>query len=88
MKITDEAKQVLEDFLTKKGAEGIRISSVAGGGCGSQFTMNLVPPKESDKIETINGIQVAFDSQVTGTEELTLDKEGTRLVLIDGSNCC
>ena len=58
------------------------------GGCGSQFTMNLVPPKESDKIETINGIQVAFDSQVTGTEELTLDKEGTRLVLIDGSSCC
>ena len=32
MKITDGAKQVLEDFLTKKGAEGIRISSVAGGG--------------------------------------------------------
>ena len=50
--------------------------------------MNLVPPKETDKIETINGIQVAFDSQVTGTEELTLDIEGTRLVLIDGSSCC
>ena len=89
MKITDEAKQLLENFLTKKGAEGIRISSVAGGGsCGSQFTMNLVLPKESDKIEIINGIQVAFDSEVTGTEELTLDKEGTRLVLIDGSGCC
>ena len=26
MKITDGAKQLLEDFLTKKGAEGIRIS--------------------------------------------------------------
>ena len=25
MKITDGAKQLLEDFLTKKGAEGIRI---------------------------------------------------------------
>ena len=88
MNITDGARQLLEEFLTKKGAEGIRISSVAGGSCGSQFTMNLVPPKESDKIETINGIQVAFDSEVTSTEELTLDKEGTRLVLIDGSNCC
>ena len=32
MKITDEAKQLLENFLTKKDAEGIRISSVAGGG--------------------------------------------------------
>ena len=88
MKITDEAKQLLENFLAKKGAEGIRIFSVAGGACGSQYTMNLVPPKESDKIEVINGIQVAFDSEVTGTEELTLDKEGTRLVLIDGSGCC
>ena len=30
MKITDGAKQLLEDFLTEKGAEGIRLSSVAG----------------------------------------------------------
>ena len=48
--------------------------------------------KESDKIETINGIKVALDSQVTGTEELTLDIEesqnGAGLVLIGGSNCC
>ena len=29
-------------------------------------------------------LQVAFDSQITGTEELTLDKEGKRLVLIGG----
>ena len=74
MKITDGAKQLLENFLTEKGAEGIRISSVAGG---LRVTIcdNLVPPKESDKIETINGIQVAFDSQVTSTEELTLDIE-------------
>ena len=47
---------------------------------------------ESDKIETINGIKVAFDSEVTGTEELTLDKEenqdGAGLVLIGASNCC
>ena len=34
MKITDGAKQLLENFLTKKGAEGIRISSVAGRAVG------------------------------------------------------
>ena len=27
MKITDGAKQLLEDFLTKKGAEGIRLTT-------------------------------------------------------------
>ena len=41
-------------------------------------------------MKPLTELQVAFDSQVTGTEELTLDKEGTmvRLVLIGGSNCC
>ncbi|MDW7617343.1 adhesin [Peribacillus simplex] len=92
MKITDGAKQLLENFLNEKGAEGIRLSSVAGC-CGPQFTITLDAPTESDKIETINGIKVAFDSQLTGTEELTLDKEespnGAGLVLQGGSdNCC
>ena len=92
MIITDDAKQLLENFLSKKKAEGIRISSVSGGACGSQFTISLVPPAESDKIETINGIRVAFDSEVTGTDELTIDieegKKGAKLVLITASNCC
>lgn len=91
MKITDGAKQLLENFLQEKGAEGIRLSTVAGC-CGPQFTITLDPPIESDKIETINGIKVAFDSQVTGTEELTLDIEenqnGAGLVLIGASSCC
>ena len=91
MKITDGAKQLLEKFLTEKGAEGIRLTTTAGC-CGPQFAITLDAPQESDKIETINGIKVAFDSQVTGTEELTLDKEenqnGAGLVLIGASSCC
>lgn len=91
MKITDGAKQLLENYLKEKGAEGIRLSTVAGC-CGPQFTITLDAPIESDEIETINGIKVAFDSQVNGTEELTLDIEegqnGTGLVLIGASNCC
>ncbi|MFZ0444115.1 MAG: adhesin [Bacillus sp. (in: firmicutes)] len=91
MKITDGAKQLLENFLSEKGAESIRLSTTSGC-CGPQFAITLDAPMESDTIETINGIKVAFDSQVTGTEELTLDKEenqdGGGLVLIGGSNCC
>lgn len=91
MKITDGAKQLLEDFLREKGAEGIRLTATAGC-CGSQFAITLDAPQESDKIETINGIKIAFDSQVTGIEELTLDKEedqnGAGLVLIGASSCC
>lgn len=91
MNITDGAKQLLEDFLSEKGAEGIRLSSVAGC-CGPQFAISLDAPVESDRIETINRIKVAIDSEVTGSEELTLDKEenenGAGLVLIGASSCC
>lgn len=91
MKITDGAKHLLESFLNEKGAEGIRLSSIAGC-CGPQFSISLDAPQETDVIKTINGIRVAIDSQITGTEELTLDKEeseqGAGLVLLGASNCC
>jgi len=91
MKITDGAKELLENFLNEKGAEGIRLTATAGC-CGPQFALTLDAPQESDTIQTINGIKVAFDSKVTGTEELTLDKEenedGSGLVLLGASNCC
>jgi len=89
MKITDQAKQLLERLLSEKGAEGIRISATAGC-CGPQFSISMDAPQESDKIETINGIKVAIDPEVYGTEELTIDKEDNQnsLVLIGGSGCC
>ncbi|WP_066249532.1 adhesin [Neobacillus drentensis] len=91
MKITDEAKQLLENVLSENGAKGIRLYSVAGC-CGPQFALSLDAPQETDTIEMINGIKVAIDSQVLATEELTLDKEesqeGAGLVLLGASNCC
>ncbi len=91
MKITDGAKELLENFLNEKGAGGIRLTSVAGC-CGPQFTISLDEPIESDTVSTINGIKVAIDSQMTGTDDITLDKEespeGVGLVLLGASNCC
>jgi iron-sulfur cluster assembly protein len=89
MNITDGAKQILVGFLSKREAEGIRLTSVEGC-CGPQFRISLDAPIESDRIETINGIRVAIDSEVTGSEELTIDKgeNGAGIVLIGGSNCC
>lgn len=91
MKITDEAKKLLENVLSENGAEGIRLYSVAGC-CGPQFALSLDTPLESDTIKTVNGIKVAIDSQITATEELTLDKEenqnGAGLVLLGASSCC
>jgi iron-sulfur cluster assembly protein len=87
MKITDGAKQLLEDFLTKKGVESIRLTTKEGC-CGPEFTITLGKPQETDTIETINGIKVALDSQITSTEELTIDNEEKRIVLIGASSCC
>lgn len=91
MKITDRAKQLLENVLSENGAEGIRLYSVSGC-CGPQFSLSLDAPQESDIIKTINGIKVAIDSQITVTEELTLDKEenpeGAGLVLLGANSCC
>lgn len=92
MKITDGAKQLLENFISEKGADGIRLYTVPGC-CGSQFALSMDAPKESDKIETINGIRVAIDSLITAsTDELTLDKEenqnGAGLVLLGAGGCC
>lgn len=91
MKITDGAKQLLENILSEKGAEGVRLYSTAGC-CGPQFALSLDSPLDTDKVELINGIKVAFESQIEGTEALTLDKEenenGAGLVLIGASNCC
>ncbi|NCT39566.1 adhesin [Bacillus sp. EB93] len=91
MKITDSAKQLLENVLNENGAEGIRLYSVAGC-CGPQMALSLDAPQETDVIQNINGIKVAVDSQIASTEEFTLDKEenqdGVGLVLLGGSSCC
>ena len=91
MKITDGAKQLLEKILAEKGAKGIRLFAVAGC-CGPQFTISLDAPQEANKVETINGIKVAFDSRIPATDDLILETEenenGEGLVLLGGGGCC
>lgn len=91
MNITDGAKKLLENVISEKGVEGIRLFTNTGC-CGPQFALSLDSPLESDTIQTINGIKLAIDSQVNNTEGLTLDIEendgDTGLVLIGGSSCC
>ncbi|WP_449538950.1 adhesin [Ferdinandcohnia sp. Marseille-Q9671] len=70
MYITEEAKQLLE----KIGAVGVRLYTVNSSD-GPEIALSLDTPQEFDRVQTINGIKVAFDPTVTGTEVLTLDKE-------------
>ncbi|MBS4196440.1 adhesin [Lederbergia citri] len=86
MYITDDAKQLLE----RSGIVGIRLYTVPSASSGPQIALAIDEPHEFDRIQTIKGIQVAFDPSVTGTDILTLDIEenenGSGLVLtIPGS---
>ncbi|REJ18603.1 MAG: adhesin [Caldibacillus debilis] len=93
MQITDGAKELIENFLSKNGKEGLRLSAVQGC-CGPQYVLTTDEPQESDKVEVINGIRVAIDPKIPATDELTLDKEtykdGETLVLLgaNGGGCC
>jgi iron-sulfur cluster assembly protein len=91
MHITDQAKTVLTEVLQEQGAEGLRLSSIAGC-CGPQIAVSMADPEPTDTIETINGIRVAIDPSMKGTDELTIDvettPEGEGLVLIGANNCC
>lgn len=81
----------LENILREQGIEGIRLSS-SGGCCGPQLALTLDKPKRSDSIETINGIQVAFDKRVSGSDNFTLDieqnQQGVGLVLLGAGGGC
>ncbi|MCZ0701927.1 Fe-S cluster assembly iron-binding protein IscA [Natronobacillus azotifigens] len=87
MNITDAAKETLEKFLSEKEASSIRLFTESGC-CGPQIAISLEQPKEKDTIATINGIKVAFDPEVTGTDEITLDHDQNGLVLLGAGGCC
>jgi iron-sulfur cluster assembly protein len=91
MHITDQAKTVLTELLQEQGADGIRLSSIAGC-CGPQIAVSMDDPEPTDTIETINGIRVAIDPSMEGTDKLTIDIEttsdGVGLVLIGANQCC
>lgn len=84
MQITDQARDLIKSFLTQKNAEGLRMY-IDGSCCSVHYAFSTEPPKESDVVTVINGIQVAFDQEIGDTEEFILDMEedenGVGLVL-------
>lgn len=76
MMITDEAKELLESFLNERGLGGLRLT-VEAGEQGPQFAITFDEPQEFDVVQTIKGIRVAVDAQLTDTDLLTMDVEET-----------
>lgn len=83
MIITNEAKEALEEILKEYGKEGIRFSAADD----TPVALSLDEPEATDRVEIINGIQVAMDEQALALlEQVTLDveetEEGLQLVLV------
>jgi Fe-S cluster assembly iron-binding protein IscA len=93
LKITENAKHLLETIFKERNADNIRVYSLGSGCCGPQIGLSLDAPLQADIVQEVNGIKVALDPQISSSvEDVTLDKENTAdgagFVLIGGSECC
>lgn len=89
MKITDEAKQLLNKALDEKKADGIRMRT-SRSCCGTSLRFELVTVTDQDRPEDINGLSVLMDEETrTWTGTVTIDAEDGRLILHDSAaSCC
>lgn len=89
MKITDEAKVLIDEALTEKGDNAIRLHT-SRSCCGTSLRFELVTLTDQDQPETINGLSVLMDEETrewTGT--VTIGAAGGRLTLHDSAaSCC
>lgn len=83
MKITDRAKEAIEEMSKLYGVHGIRLYSMGAGCCGPELGLALERPFEHDIIKIINTVQVAIDPRViAAAEKVTLDKQDEGFVLL------
>lgn len=95
MKITDEAKTIIEEALASNECDCLQVSPVQSC-CGTSLNFGLSKLQADDKPVLINGISVLMDKEAqTRAEKITLAAENGELTLQDdtpsccgGSSCC
>ncbi|WP_163528391.1 hypothetical protein [Halobacillus ihumii] len=78
MRITDQARKLLDQLLEDEEASCLRLF-FAGFGCGEpDIGMTLAEPEADDELHHINSIPVAIDQRIIHlTKELTIDGKQT-----------
>ncbi|WP_079525549.1 hypothetical protein [Halobacillus hunanensis] len=78
MKITDQARNLLDQLLEDEEANCLRLF-FAGFGCGEpDIGMTLAEPEADDELHHINSIPIAIDQRIIHlTKELTIDGKQT-----------
>ncbi|WP_026688978.1 iron-sulfur cluster biosynthesis family protein [Alteribacter aurantiacus] len=92
MQITNEAKQFLQEMMSRKDVETVRFF-FAGMGCGTpQMGVRLEEAQPKDHVSEVNGVKVAIDPTIKDqTENITLDfeeREGSRSIVLHGLDSC
>lgn len=89
MKITKEAKKIIDELLSTGKNNCIKISEQESC-CGTSLYFTLANASE-DKLKEIDGVNVLFDDALLERiENVTLDGENGELKIIDEGNggCC
>ena len=93
MTITDKAKNYIQELMSENGAKNIKVFVAGMGWGGPQLGLALDEPGETDIVEEVNGIQVAYEQNVHGqTSEMALDyqdtPQGAGLVMTGNESSC
>ncbi|MFC7322085.1 hypothetical protein [Halobacillus campisalis] len=78
MKITDQARDLLDQLIEDSGGGCLRLY-FAGYGCGEpDIGMTISEPEADDELQHINAIPVAIDKKILHlTEDLTIEGKQT-----------
>ncbi len=90
MKITDDAKKLIEDALVSNDCDCMRVT-LEKSCCGTSLSFSLEKSDPGAKPVSINGINVMMDEQAqTRAENILLDVEDGDLVIKgdENSSCC
>ncbi|WP_278549577.1 hypothetical protein [Cloacibacillus evryensis] len=89
MKITDEAREVINTAFEEKKANAIRFRTI-NSCCGKSLRFELIKLAEQDHVDSINGLSVLMDGETRAwTDTVTIGASNRRLTISDSAaHCC
>lgn len=89
MKITDEAKAIINETLAKNECDCLK-AMLQKSCCGTSVYISLTKLKPGDEPVSINGVPVMMDNEVKErAETITLATENGKLIIKDDKpSCC
>ncbi|MDP2814142.1 MAG: hypothetical protein Q8N92_06830 [Erysipelotrichaceae bacterium] len=89
MKITNEAREIVDTLLKENNCNTIQVS-IMGGCCGTSVYLSTTNSKEESDIVMENGVQLLYvEDALERTSEVMLVEKDGKLLLEDklASNC-